>query len=46
VKRCEAGIKFDDLIDRIDIGGPSLVRARRRTSRRLIVVSPNDYATR
>src|SRR6187431_762227 len=38
------GIKFDDLIEQIDIGGPSLVRAASKNFRDvLIVVSPNDY---
>jgi phosphoribosylaminoimidazolecarboxamide formyltransferase/IMP cyclohydrolase len=38
------GIKFDDLIEQIDIGGPSLVRAAAKNFRDvLIVVSPKDY---
>jgi phosphoribosylaminoimidazolecarboxamide formyltransferase/IMP cyclohydrolase len=38
------GIKFDDLIEQIDIGGPSLVRAASKNFRDvLIVVSPGDY---
>ncbi len=38
------GIGFDDLIEQIDIGGPSLVRAASKNFRDvLIVVSPNDY---
>jgi phosphoribosylaminoimidazolecarboxamide formyltransferase/IMP cyclohydrolase len=38
------GIKFDDLIEQIDIGGPSLVRAASKNFRDvLIVVSPHDY---
>jgi phosphoribosylaminoimidazolecarboxamide formyltransferase/IMP cyclohydrolase len=38
------GIKFDDLIEQIDIGGPSLVRAASKNFRDvLIVVSPSDY---
>src|SRR5687767_5573176 len=38
------GIKFDDLIEQIDIGGPSLVRAAAKNFRDvLIVVSPQDY---
>jgi phosphoribosylaminoimidazolecarboxamide formyltransferase/IMP cyclohydrolase len=38
------GIAFDDLIEQIDIGGPSLVRAASKNFRDvLIVVSPNDY---
>src|SRR6185436_9024493 len=37
-------IKFDDLIEQIDIGGPSLVRAASKNFRDvLIVVSPKDY---
>lgn len=38
------GIGFDDLIEQIDIGGPSLVRAAAKNFRDvLIVVSPRDY---
>ena len=38
------GIEFDDLIEQIDIGGPSLVRAAAKNFRDvLIVVSPKDY---
>ena len=38
------GIHFDDLIEQIDIGGPSLVRAAAKNFRDvLIVVSPKDY---
>ena len=38
------GIKFDDLIEQIDIGGPSLVRAASKNFHDvLIVVSPKDY---
>ena len=38
------GIAFDDLIEQIDIGGPSLVRAASKNFRDvLIVVSPKDY---
>ncbi len=38
------GIYFDDLIEQIDIGGPSLVRAAAKNFRDvLIVVSPKDY---
>jgi phosphoribosylaminoimidazolecarboxamide formyltransferase / IMP cyclohydrolase len=38
------GIKFDDLIEQIDIGGPSLVRAAAKNFRDVVVVvSPNDY---
>jgi phosphoribosylaminoimidazolecarboxamide formyltransferase/IMP cyclohydrolase len=37
-------IKFEDLIEQIDIGGPSLVRAAAKNFRDvLIVVSPKDY---
>jgi len=38
------GIAFDDLIEQIDIGGPSLVRAAAKNFRDvLVVVSPADY---
>lgn len=38
------GIAFDDLIEQVDIGGPSLVRAAAKNFRDvLIVVSPADY---
>jgi phosphoribosylaminoimidazolecarboxamide formyltransferase/IMP cyclohydrolase len=38
------GVTFDDLIEQIDIGGPSLVRAAAKNFRDvLIVVSPKDY---
>jgi len=38
------GIMFDDLIEQIDIGGPSLVRAASKNFKDvLIVVSPKDY---
>lgn len=38
------GIRFDDLIEQIDIGGPSLVRAAAKNFRDvLVVVSPADY---
>ncbi len=38
------GIHFDDLIEQIDIGGPSLVRAAAKNFRDvLIVVSPKNY---
>ncbi len=38
------GIQFDDLIEQIDIGGPSLVRAAAKNFRDvLVVVSPADY---
>jgi phosphoribosylaminoimidazolecarboxamide formyltransferase/IMP cyclohydrolase len=37
-------IQFDDLIEQIDIGGPSLVRAAAKNFRDvLVVVSPTDY---
>jgi phosphoribosylaminoimidazolecarboxamide formyltransferase/IMP cyclohydrolase len=39
------GIAFDDLIEQIDIGGPSLVRAAAKNFRDvLVVVSPSSYA--
>jgi phosphoribosylaminoimidazolecarboxamide formyltransferase / IMP cyclohydrolase len=39
------GIEFDDLIEQIDIGGPSLVRAAAKNFRDvLVVVSPDDYS--
>jgi phosphoribosylaminoimidazolecarboxamide formyltransferase/IMP cyclohydrolase len=38
------GIAFDDLVEQIDIGGPSLVRAAAKNFRDvLVVVSPEDY---
>ncbi len=38
-------IAFDDLIEQIDIGGPSLVRAAAKNFHDvLVVVSPSDYA--
>jgi phosphoribosylaminoimidazolecarboxamide formyltransferase/IMP cyclohydrolase len=38
------GIAFDDLIEQIDIGGPSLVRAAAKNFRDVVVVvSPGDY---
>src|SRR5215203_3337839 len=40
----QPGIAFGDLIEQIDIGGPSLVRAASKNFRDvLIVVSPGDY---
>ena len=40
----KAGIAFEDLIEQIDIGGPSLVRAASKNFKDvLIVVSPSDY---
>jgi phosphoribosylaminoimidazolecarboxamide formyltransferase/IMP cyclohydrolase len=40
------GIAFDDLVEQIDIGGPSLVRAAAKNFRDvLVVVSPDDYAS-
>jgi phosphoribosylaminoimidazolecarboxamide formyltransferase / IMP cyclohydrolase len=39
-----ADIAFDDLVEEIDIGGPSLVRAAAKNFRDvLVVVSPDDY---
>ncbi len=39
------GIAFEDLIEQIDIGGPSLVRAAAKNFQDvLVVVSPGDYA--
>lgn len=39
------GTRFDDLIEQIDIGGPSLVRAAAKNFHDvLVVVSPSDYA--
>jgi phosphoribosylaminoimidazolecarboxamide formyltransferase/IMP cyclohydrolase len=39
------GIAFDDVIEQIDIGGPSLVRAAAKNFQDvLVVVSPTDYA--
>ena len=39
------GVGFDDLIEEIDIGGPSLVRAAAKNFRDvLVVVDPDDYA--
>jgi phosphoribosylaminoimidazolecarboxamide formyltransferase/IMP cyclohydrolase len=38
-------VSFDELIEQIDIGGPSLVRAAAKNFRDvLVVVDPNDYA--
>ena len=38
------GIPFDDLVEQIDIGGPSLVRAAAKNFRDvLVVVHPSDY---
>ena len=38
------GVRFEDLIEQIDIGGPSLVRAASKNFKDvLIVVSPTDY---
>ncbi len=38
-------VGFDDLIEQIDIGGPSLVRAAAKNFRDvLVVVSPDDYS--
>src|ERR1700730_17156165 len=39
------GVEFDALIEQIDIGGPSLVRAAAKSFRDvLVVVDPDDYA--
>src|SRR6187455_329006 len=39
------GLAFDDLIEEIDIGGPSLVRAAAKNFRDvLVVVEPDDYS--
>ena len=39
-----ADVAFDDLVEQIDIGGPSLVRAAAKNFRDVIVVvSPDDY---
>jgi phosphoribosylaminoimidazolecarboxamide formyltransferase/IMP cyclohydrolase len=39
------GVPFDDLIEEIDIGGPSLLRAAAKNFRDvLVVVDPGDYA--
>jgi phosphoribosylaminoimidazolecarboxamide formyltransferase / IMP cyclohydrolase len=38
------GVEFDELVEQIDIGGPSLVRAAAKNFRDvLVVVSPADY---
>ncbi|MGE3277996.1 MAG: bifunctional phosphoribosylaminoimidazolecarboxamide formyltransferase/IMP cyclohydrolase [Vicinamibacterales bacterium] len=38
------GIAFDDLVEQIDIGGPSMVRAAAKNFRDvLVVVAPGDY---
>jgi phosphoribosylaminoimidazolecarboxamide formyltransferase/IMP cyclohydrolase len=40
-----AGVSFDDLIEQIDIGGPSMVRAAAKNfADVLVVVHPADYA--
>src|SRR5687767_15582760 len=40
------GIHFDELIEQIDIGGPSLLRAAAKNFRDvLVVVSPADYTS-
>jgi phosphoribosylaminoimidazolecarboxamide formyltransferase/IMP cyclohydrolase len=40
----KAGVEFSDLIEQIDIGGPSLVRAAAKNFEHvLVVVSPTDY---
>ena len=39
------GVAFDDLVEQIDIGGPSMVRAAAKNFRGvLVVVDPSDYA--
>ncbi|MBZ5559544.1 MAG: bifunctional phosphoribosylaminoimidazolecarboxamide formyltransferase/IMP cyclohydrolase [Acidobacteriia bacterium] len=39
------GVAFDDLVEQIDIGGPSMVRAAAKNFRDvLVVVDPADYA--
>jgi phosphoribosylaminoimidazolecarboxamide formyltransferase/IMP cyclohydrolase len=39
------GVEFDDLIEQIDIGGPSMVRAAAKNFKDvLVVVHPSDYA--
>ena len=38
------GVTFDDLVEQIDIGGPSMVRAAAKNFRHvLVVVDPGDY---
>ena len=38
------GVAFDDLVEQIDIGGPSMVRAAAKNFRHvLVVVDPGDY---
>src|SRR6516164_6014301 len=40
----KAGVELDELIEQIDIGGPSMVRAAAKNFRDvLVVVSPADY---
>ncbi|HTK28271.1 MAG TPA: bifunctional phosphoribosylaminoimidazolecarboxamide formyltransferase/IMP cyclohydrolase [Vicinamibacterales bacterium] len=40
----KAGVAFDDLVEQIDIGGPSLVRAAAKNFRDvLVLVRPSDY---
>src|ERR1700736_939222 len=39
------GVTFDELVEQIDIGGPSMVRAAAKNFRDvLVVVDPEDYA--
>src|SRR6186997_3055655 len=39
-----AGVDFDDLVEQIDIGGPSMVRAAAKNFHDvLVVVDPDDY---
>jgi phosphoribosylaminoimidazolecarboxamide formyltransferase / IMP cyclohydrolase len=41
-----ADVGFDDLVEQIDIGGPSMVRAAAKNFRDvLVVVDPDDYAS-
>src|SRR5437870_6148417 len=41
-----SGVPFDELVEQIDIGGPSLVRAAAKNFRDVLsVVDPSDYAS-
>ncbi|HEY1551370.1 MAG TPA: hypothetical protein VGG28_26255 [Kofleriaceae bacterium] len=41
----KAGTKFDDAIENIDIGGPSMLRSAAKNHERVsVVVDPDDYA--
>ncbi|HSC29040.1 MAG TPA: bifunctional phosphoribosylaminoimidazolecarboxamide formyltransferase/IMP cyclohydrolase [Vicinamibacterales bacterium] len=43
-RAADAGVPFDELVEEIDIGGPSLVRAAAKNFRDvLVVVDPADY---